>query len=207
MRVVLASLLAVVCAPCAAVADVQVKLHDGRMTVEAANASVADILDRIAKSTGMKVIYDGPPPMQSIKVSLTERSPADAVLGLLEGRGLNFAVIMNPAGTQIQTLLVSTVKPRVRPRTFVPEEGPPSMPMPDGAEPPMGIAGSEETAVPMPPPPTIPVAPEPPAGGAAATPVPITMATPIPPSVGPFTPQGPGPILLPGIPGVTPIPR
>jgi hypothetical protein len=127
--------------PCVCAADVQIKIRDGRMAIEAANASVAEILDRVSKHTGMKVIYDGTPPAQTIKVSLTERSPADAVLGVLEGRGLSFAVIMNPAGTQIQTLLVSTIKPRIQPRTFVPEEGPPVMPMPDGAEPPMGVTG------------------------------------------------------------------
>jgi hypothetical protein len=187
-------------------AEVQIKVREGRMTVEAANVSIAEILDRLSKHTGMKVIYDGPPPTQNVKVSLTERTPADAVLGVLEGRGLNFAVIMNPAGTQVQTLLVSTVKSRVRPRTFVPEEGPPSdLPMPDGAEPPMSFVGSEETAVPAPAPPAVPLAPEP--TQAPATPVPITMATPPPYTVSPFTPQGPGPVILQGIPGVTPIPR
>jgi hypothetical protein len=200
----LVSVLAAVSVPAAA-ADMQIKMHDGRMAIEAANVSIAEILDRLSKQTGMKLIYDGPPPTQNIKVSLTYRTPADAVLGVLEGRGLNFAVIMNPAGTQVQTLLVSTVKSRARPRTFVPEEGPPPMPMPDGAEPPqfMGNDGSEE-AVPPPPPPTVPVAAEP--SAVPATPVPITMATPPPFDVSPFTPQGPGPILLPGIPGVTPIP-
>jgi hypothetical protein len=190
--------------PAASHADVQVKLRDGRMTIEATNVSIAEILDRVAKNTGMKVIYDGPPPTQNVKVSLTERTPADAVLGILEGRGLNFAVILNTAGTQVQTLLVSTVKTHIRTRTFVPENGPPELPMPDGAEPPMGFVGSEENAIPAPPPPTIAAPPE--ATTAPATPVPSTLATPIPPAVSPFTPQGAGPILLPGIPGVTPIP-
>jgi hypothetical protein len=191
--------MAALAVPCVCTADVQIKMHDGRMAIEAANASLAEVLDRVSKNTGMKVIYDGAPPTQTIKVSLTERSPADAVLGVLEGRGISFAVIMNPAGTQIQTLLVSTVKTRIPPRTFVPEEGPPPMPMPDGAEPPMAGMSSEP-----PPPPTIPV---PEATTAPVTPVPVTMATPVPPAVSPFTPQGPGPVLLPNIPGVTPIPH
>ena len=59
--------------PAASHADVQVKLREGRMTIEAANVSIAEILDRVAKNTGMKVIYDGPPPTQNVKVSLTER--------------------------------------------------------------------------------------------------------------------------------------
>jgi hypothetical protein len=195
--------LAAAMLPSVGAADVQVKLREGRMAIEATNASVADVLDHISKHTGMKVIYDGAPPTQNIKVSLTERSPADAVLGVLEGRGLSFAVIMNPAGTQIQTLLVSTVKPRIPPRTVVPEEGPPNLAMPDGAEPPVGVTGMENA--PPPPPPTIPPMPE--GTTAPATPVPVTMATPVPPPVSPFTPQGPGPVLLPNIPGVTPIPH
>src|SRR5438105_2948200 len=92
----------------AGAAEVQVKVHDGRMAIEAVNVPLREIIDRVASRTGMRVIYDGDPPQQVVKVSLTERSAADAVIGILEGRGVNFAVILNAAGTQVQTLLVST---------------------------------------------------------------------------------------------------
>src|SRR5258708_14296631 len=87
----------------AAPSDVQVKIHDGRMAIEAVNVSLPAVIDRVASRTGMKVIYDGTPPEQVIKVSLTERSTADAVLGVLEGPGVNFALILNPPGTPGQT--------------------------------------------------------------------------------------------------------
>jgi hypothetical protein len=199
MRVTLLASVLAIASVSAAQAEVQIKVHDGRMAIEAKDASVAEILDHVAKQTGMKVIYDGLPPSQHVKVSLTERSPAEAVLGVLEGRGINFAVILNPAGTYVQTLLVSTVANRV-PKARVP--------LPDDS-----VSADDmeqmryEENVPPPPPPLPSGNPMPPeTTPGAPTAVPITMATPIPPSVSPFTPQGAGPVLLPGIPGVTPIP-
>jgi hypothetical protein len=200
MRVTLLAAVLVGAIASAAHGEVQIKVHDGRMAIEAKDASVAEILDRLAKQTGMKVIYDGQPPSQRVKVSLTERSPAEAVLGVLEGRGINFAVILNPAGTYVQTLLVSTVANRVpKARGPVPDDGVSA----DDTE-----QMRYEEGVPPPPPPILPAGNPMPPETTPGTPtaVPITMATPIPPAISPFTPQGSGPVLLPGIPGVTPIP-
>jgi hypothetical protein len=178
----------------AGAAEVQVKVRDGRMAIEAVNVPLREVIDRVANRTGMRVIYDGDPPQQLVKVSLSERSAADAVVGILEGRGVNFAVILNAAGTQVQTLLVSTVKPP--PAAVLPPEEPagevngPEVPPPP---PQPGTMAEEPRAA---PPPTAPPAQQTP------TPVPATLPTPIPPSVSPFTPQGPGPIILP-IPGAT----
>lgn len=183
-------------------AGVKVALKDGRMGIVADKALVKDILDEVASVTGMKVIYDGPLPGKPITKTVPDRTPADAVLGILEGEGINFAVILNPAGTQIETLLVTgPSKARGGP---APAPGMPPAPEPtdwavEGVEPP-----------PPPPPPDQAVPPVPPPGEeqkAEATPPPATLPTPPPDlSVRPvFGPQGPGPVLLP-LPGVTPTP-
>jgi hypothetical protein len=200
MRVACALFLLATAVP--APADVKVKMSAGQMSVQAQNAPIGEILQRIADKTGMKVIWDGPRPQEPVKVTLADRSPLDAVLGVLEGRGINFAVVLDPTGSSVETLFLSTVPVKLR--------RPPPPPEPQV------VPGDAETGMEAPPPipPALdpatagqerPAPPAPTAAPAAATPVPITLPTPPPPSVSPFTPQGPGPIIL-NLPGVTPIP-
>jgi hypothetical protein len=192
-------------------ADVRVAVHDGRMDILATRVSIAEILDRVASQTGMKVIYDGPRPQKVITKSVLNWTPANAVLGILEGEGLNYAVILNPASTQVETLLLtgpSKVRPSLAPR---PADVAPMAP---------GQADGWSVEVDEPPPPPPPAAPptsdgEPAPDGQAPAQTgggnnnnnsaPATLPTPPPPPSSPFTPQGPGPVLL-QIPGATPMP-
>jgi hypothetical protein len=181
-------------------ADVKVSLKGGRMDILATKATVREILDRVASVTGMKVIYDGPVPAKIITKSVPDRTPAAAVLSILEGEGVNFAVILSADGTKVETLLV-TGPSKARP-------APPSVPAgPEGSE--WAVDGD------MPPPPPPPPAdegapPAPPPDAAAASPAapstPTPFPTPSPQPSSPFTPQGPGPILMPP-PFGTPMPR
>ena len=91
----------------AAAAEVNVRVAEGRVDVAANAAPVAEVLDRLSKQTGMKVIYDGPVPRQVISVSLSRRTPAEAVVGVLEGLGLNYVLVGDPAGTGVQTLMMA----------------------------------------------------------------------------------------------------
>jgi hypothetical protein len=181
-------------------AEVKVALKGGKMDIQANKATVKEILDRVASLTGMKVIYDGPVPAKIITKSVPDRTPADAVLGILEGEGVNFAVILSADGTKVETLLV-TGPSKARP-------APPSMPAgPDGSE----WAVDADMPPPPPPPPADEGAPPaPPADAAGATPAapstPTPYPTPSPQPSSPFTPQGPGPILMPP-PFGTPMPR
>jgi hypothetical protein len=74
-------------------------------------APLAEVLDRLGRQIGMKVVYEGPSPRQLVTLSLQGRSPAETVLGLLEGQGLNFALVSDPSGTQVVTLLVAGTAP------------------------------------------------------------------------------------------------
>jgi hypothetical protein len=184
-------------------ADVKVSLKGGKMDIVATKATVKEILDRVASVTGMKVIYDGPVPVKAITKSVPDRTPANAVLGILEGEGINFAVILSQDGTKVETLLV-TGPSKARPAPAGPAGMPPAADT--------GWAVEVDEPPPPPPPPGDPGAPPAPpadaaaAGQATSTPPPITLATPTPYASSPFTPQGAGPILLPP-PYGTPAPR
>ena len=116
--------------------------------MRATAAPISEVLDRIARETGMKVTYDGAPPRARVSVTLTGVTPAQAVLAVLEGQGLNYALRMDPRAVRIETLLmvagsgagapVPAVRPQPGPRpidrepdiTEPEEEAPPEAPAP-----------------------------------------------------------------------------
>lgn len=86
--------------------ELDVRVVDGRVQLKAVAAPVSQILDRLAQQTGMKVIYDGAPPRQLVSPTLTDVTPAAAVVGVLQGLGLNYAMMLDPTGTRVQTLMM-----------------------------------------------------------------------------------------------------
>lgn len=88
-------------------AGVEVQAQDGRVAVRATAAPVSEILDRLSRQTGMKVVYEGTPPRQLVTAAIENRTPAEAVLAILEGLGLNYALVLDPAGTRVDTLLMA----------------------------------------------------------------------------------------------------
>ncbi len=84
-----------------------VREAQGRIDVAAAAAPLADVLDRLARQTGMKIVYEGPAPRQLVTLSLVGRSPAEAVSAILEGQGLNYALILDATATRVEKLLVT----------------------------------------------------------------------------------------------------
>jgi hypothetical protein len=88
-------------------AEVAVRVAGGRVDLTATAAPVADVLDRLARQTGMKVVYEGPAPRQLVTVSLHGRTPAETVLAMFEGLGLNYAMVADSTGAGVQTLVVA----------------------------------------------------------------------------------------------------
>src|SRR5512135_59530 len=99
---VLLSLVATV-----ASAEVAVRVSGGRVDLTATAAPLADVLDRLARQTGMKVVYEGPAPRQLVTVSLHGRTPAETILAVFEGLGLNYAMVADASGAGVQTLMVA----------------------------------------------------------------------------------------------------
>ena len=97
--------LALATAPAAA--EVVVRVSGGHVDLTATAAPLADVLDRLARQTGMKVVYEGPAPRQLVTVSLHGRTPAETVLAVFEGLGINYALLADSTGTSVQTLVVA----------------------------------------------------------------------------------------------------
>lgn len=133
-------------------AGVEIRVAEGRVDIRATGAPLTEVLERLSKQTGMKVVYDGAPPSRIITATLEGRTPAEAVLGILEGLGLNYALRMDAAGTRVETLMMAGTAPLVR------GQGPPH-PAPTLAPPPPQPPPEEEEFVeedvpePEPPPP------------------------------------------------------
>jgi hypothetical protein len=98
-------LLALLASP--ASAEVVVRVAGGHVDLTATAAPLADVLDRLARQTGMKVVYEGPAPRQLVTVSLHGRTPAETVLAVFEGLGLNYAMVADSTGASVQTLVVA----------------------------------------------------------------------------------------------------
>jgi hypothetical protein len=78
------------------------------VSVRAEAAPLSEVLDRLAKQLGMKLTYEGAAPRVLVSAALENRTPAEAVLGVLEGLGLDYLARMDASGTRIDALIVST---------------------------------------------------------------------------------------------------
>ena len=97
--------LAVLVAP--AVAEVRVQVAGSSVDLAATAAPLAEVLDRLSRQIGMKVVYEGAAPRQLVTVTVRGRTPAQTVLAVLEGQGVNYALVTDPTGSSVRTLLVT----------------------------------------------------------------------------------------------------
>lgn len=88
-------------------AEVDVQLKAGRVDVRATAAPLTEVLDRLARATGMKVVQQGTTPSMLLSLHLSDRTPAEAVFGVLEGLGLNYAFVLDASGQRIDTLVLA----------------------------------------------------------------------------------------------------
>jgi hypothetical protein len=94
-----------------AASEVTVALNDGRVDLTARSAPLSDVLDRLARQTQMQVTYDGAPPRHLVTAAVQAATPAQAVLAVLEGLGVNYALQLDATGAQVTTLLLVTTPP------------------------------------------------------------------------------------------------
>ena len=175
--------------PLVAGAEVDVKTADGRVDLKATSAPLSEILDRLAKQTGMKVTYEGGPVRQPVTVTLLGRTPAEAVLGVLDGLGLNYALRMDLTGTRVDALMIAGTAGAsgfpTPPATPTPAFRPPVAPAPEPEEEPEAEEEQQE-------PPPKPGAGVPPQPGQPPNPDPAAGAGPVGVSK-PNMPTYPGP--------------
>lgn len=90
-----------------AAAEVAVRVSGVQVDLTATAAPLADVLEGLAHQTGMKVVYEGSAPRQLVTLSLHGRTPAETVLALFEGLGINYALVADATGARVQTLVVA----------------------------------------------------------------------------------------------------
>jgi hypothetical protein len=80
----------------------------GRVSVHVTAAPLSEVLDRLARQTGMKVVYDGAPPRAVVVRGrqVEDATVADAVADVLEGLGVSYALRLDATGMKVDTLLV-----------------------------------------------------------------------------------------------------
>jgi hypothetical protein len=96
-------------------AAVEVRVAGQSVDVQATNAPLTEVLERLSRQTQMKVVYEGAPPRQTISLDLRGRTPVEIVVAALEGQGVNYAMSMDDTGTRVQTLLVTGTAPSSAP--------------------------------------------------------------------------------------------
>jgi hypothetical protein len=88
-------------------AAVEIRVSGERVDIQATNAPLSEILEGLSRQAPMKIVYEGPPPRQLLSVDLKGRTPAEAVMAILEGQGLSYTVALDRSGTRVQTLLMA----------------------------------------------------------------------------------------------------
>jgi hypothetical protein len=174
-----------------AAANVEVHVNAGRVDLKLPGAALSEVLERLSKALDFKLVREESVPDPFLPaLEFKGRTPVEAVLGVLDGLGLNYAITMDASGSGIESLILTAAKPSTpgtaptaRPTPFAGGPGfirPPHMPpaQPDDSD---DVNVSE-------PPEMVAPDQEPP----AAPPVPL----PSPPSTAP-PPPGPRPIQLP----------
>jgi hypothetical protein len=90
---------------------VEVVVDHGQVDLTAEQAPLAAVLDALSERTGMTVVYEEGRPSQLISTTLAGRTPAEAVLAVLAGQNLNYALVLDREGKRVETLLLTGTAP------------------------------------------------------------------------------------------------
>jgi hypothetical protein len=90
----------------------EVKVVAGRVHIQATASSISEVLDRLSRATGMKVMYEGAPPSDRLTAAIDAGSETEALSRLFEGLGLTYAFKLDAAGRHVETLFVTSVSSR-----------------------------------------------------------------------------------------------
>lgn len=92
---------------CGGGVDVRVA-PDKTLDLEAKNAPISSVLECLSERAGFKMVMEpGIATTQPVTISLSRRTPAQALVGVLDGLLLNYAFSSDRTGAQVLMLLVS----------------------------------------------------------------------------------------------------
>jgi hypothetical protein len=83
-----------------------VRVNGGMVDVRVTSRPLSEVLDELGRATGMKVVYEGQPPRQPIAANIEGARPVQAVLALLDGLSLPYAMKLDPTGSRVETLMM-----------------------------------------------------------------------------------------------------
>jgi hypothetical protein len=86
--------------------SIEVRVSEQGLRLSAQAAPLVEVLAELARHTGMRVLYEGAPPQNLISVDLQAKTPAEGLLELIEGLGLNYAAALDGRRGAIRTLLL-----------------------------------------------------------------------------------------------------
>ncbi len=164
--------------------EVSVDGLEVRIVAEA--SQLDELLTELAGATGMEVVYEESPPCVSVTAELRAATHAEAVIRLLDGLALNYALQLDADGERVTTLWIAGQgrgsRPRPRP---APARAPARRPPQPAAVP---VAVEEQPDAPVSeeePETTDPAAPPGPVIFPQASPTPLRLPTPGPPGATP----------------------
>jgi hypothetical protein len=153
--------------PSLAAAAVEVQVNRGRVDVKTGGAPLAEVLERMERTVGFKVERQGSPPNPLVPaLEIHDRTPVEAILAILEGLGLNYAISLDDTGLRVEKLVLIGAPPvagRGQPTSRAPaprfptvEAPPPEEPFDEPADEPGDIPDDTPDASPaeLEPPPT-----------------------------------------------------
>jgi hypothetical protein len=172
-------------------ANVEVHVSGDRVDLKTPGAQLSEVLTRLSGALGFKLTReDGVADPYLPALELKNRTEVEAVLGVLDGQGLNYVITMDASGATVESLLLTATKPTADAPSTARPLLPPGLPgsarfprMPtqppepsddsNAAEPPDFTPPDEE-------PPAAPAAPEAPPSPAATPPGPRPIRLPQP---------------------------
>ena len=84
-----------------------VTISDAGVRVQVSGGSLFDAVDALARAGGFKVTYDGPRPARMLyAVDITSRTVPQALLRLLDGQNINYAMLSDLSGAKVTSLIV-----------------------------------------------------------------------------------------------------
>lgn len=131
---------------------IEVRLEQDAVDIRTNGAPLASVLERIKQATGVDLVFEGPPPRQLIRAQLRRPTIAMAIMDLMQGQNLSYAMQLDETGRKPLKLIVFTNVSRAAPSSSRPARSQRAMPEPDFEEPPeMELTEGEPPLEPPPP--------------------------------------------------------
>jgi hypothetical protein len=85
----------------------EVSAADGRLTIRTIGTPLADVLQEVARKTGMQVVFETKPPRQLVSANIEGLPEEEAIARLFEGQSLSWAVQLAPNRRRIERVVIA----------------------------------------------------------------------------------------------------